>query len=128
MTAAQDVMGDEQGHNVCILLNEAYDTLSNPDQRATYNASLEQALIDFEDDYTGKALSKWMPTQNPRVSMNTCVSMTPWVSLNPCVSMNAQLSMNGCWQGMQIGQTSPPMVGMPGAQPPGCSWRVQYAS
>jgi hypothetical protein len=59
--ASPDFMGEE-GHDLCILLNEAYDTLSNPDLRAAYNAKLEQTLIDFEDDYTGKALSKWMPT------------------------------------------------------------------
>jgi curved DNA-binding protein CbpA len=47
-----DFLGEE-GHDVCILLNEAYAVLSDPDARAKYNATLEQTLVDYEDDYTG---------------------------------------------------------------------------
>jgi hypothetical protein len=36
-----------------ILLNEAYDTLMDPVGRSKYDVRLEQALTDFEDDYTG---------------------------------------------------------------------------
>jgi len=33
---------------------QAYTTLSNPMARLKYNAQLEQALQDEEDDYTGR--------------------------------------------------------------------------
>lgn len=33
---------------------EAYQILSDPSQRTKYNAKLEEALKDEEDDYTGK--------------------------------------------------------------------------
>ncbi|PNG99139.1 Chaperone protein DnaJ, partial [Tetrabaena socialis] len=59
-----DYLGDA-GHNICILLNEAYDTLSDPESRSTYNTKLEQALIDDGDNYTGQPLSKWMPSIKP---------------------------------------------------------------
>lgn len=49
-----------QGHNICILLNEAYSVLSNAQSRATYDLQLEQALRDDDDTFTGKPLSKWL--------------------------------------------------------------------
>lgn len=33
---------------------QAYSTLSNPVSRLKYNAQLEQALLDEEDDYSGQ--------------------------------------------------------------------------
>ncbi|KAL3143444.1 hypothetical protein ABBQ38_002261 [Trebouxia sp. C0009 RCD-2024] len=51
---------NDAGHELCILLNEAYSTLSNPVSRLRYNAQLEQALQDHEDDYSGQPLSKWL--------------------------------------------------------------------
>jgi hypothetical protein len=48
-----DFLGDE-GHDICILLNEAYSVLSQPTARAEYNQKLEQTLTDYEDDYTGE--------------------------------------------------------------------------
>ena len=62
-----DFLGDS-GHDICILLNEAYDTLYNEEARRTYDRKLEQALIDFEDDFNGLARSKWMPTVNSRMA------------------------------------------------------------
>ncbi|KAK9814414.1 hypothetical protein WJX72_005581 [[Myrmecia] bisecta] len=53
-----DYLGDE-GHNMCILLNEAYEILSDARQRQAYNAKLEQALVDERDAYSGKPLSHW---------------------------------------------------------------------
>lgn len=35
-------------------LLQAYSTLSNPLSRLKYNAQLEQALLDEEDDYSGQ--------------------------------------------------------------------------
>lgn len=64
-----DFLG-EKGHNICILLNEAYDTLSDLDLRAKYNTQLEQALQDTDEEYTGLPLSKWMPTIAPRMAKN----------------------------------------------------------
>eukprot|EP00879_Flechtneria_rotunda_P018618 GHRR01019537.1.p1 GENE.GHRR01019537.1~~GHRR01019537.1.p1 ORF type:complete len:351 (+),score=110.29 GHRR01019537.1:388-1440(+) len=62
-----DYLGDK-GHNICILLNEAYEVLSIADARQAYNAQLETALADEEDDYTGEPLSKWMPAVNPSMA------------------------------------------------------------
>lgn len=42
------------GHNICVLLNEAYDTLMDGNARAAYNAQLEVALADEKDTYTGE--------------------------------------------------------------------------
>jgi curved DNA-binding protein CbpA len=64
-----DYLGDK-GHNICILLNEAYETLTNEDSRRVYNAKLETALADEEDAYTGQPLSKWIPSQNPAMAKN----------------------------------------------------------
>ena len=55
-----DISGDDLGHNMCILLNEAYEVLSDPDQRREYNRALDEALADEQDGYTGEPLSKWM--------------------------------------------------------------------
>ncbi|KXZ56243.1 hypothetical protein GPECTOR_1g211 [Gonium pectorale] len=64
-----DYLGDA-GHNICILLNEAYQVLSDPESRQVYNAKLEQALIDEDDKYTGEPLSRWMPTVKPKMAKN----------------------------------------------------------
>ena len=57
-TCHPDVHSD--GHALCILLNEAYETLSSYESRQAYNAQLQAALDAAEDDYTGKPLSKWL--------------------------------------------------------------------
>jgi ferredoxin len=49
-----------EGHALCILLNEAYETLSSLEARRSYNAKLQAALDAADDDYTGKPLSKWL--------------------------------------------------------------------
>ena len=54
-----DISGDES-MNMCILLNEAYTVLSDPEQRSEYNRMLDEALEDENDGYTGQMLSKWM--------------------------------------------------------------------
>ena len=46
-----------KGHNICILLNEAYTVLMDNKGRQKYNALLEVALKDAEDDYTGEPRS-----------------------------------------------------------------------
>jgi ferredoxin len=53
-----DVHAD--GHDLCILLNEAYETLADDRARAAYNATLQAALDAAADGYTGEPLSKWM--------------------------------------------------------------------
>jgi ferredoxin len=63
-----DLAGADKGHNMCILLNEAYTVLSDPDQRREYNASLDEALADEEDNFTGQPLSKWCA--NTRMGKN----------------------------------------------------------
>lgn len=64
-----DYLGDD-GHNICVLLNEAYQILSDPTARQRYNVQLEQALADDDESYTGKPLSKWMPEINMGMSKN----------------------------------------------------------
>lgn len=59
-----DFLGEE-GHDVCILLNEAYAALMDPDTRAAYNVKLEQTLTDFEDDYTGMGCWARLMMGNP---------------------------------------------------------------
>jgi curved DNA-binding protein CbpA len=36
------------------MLNEAYETLSDPEMRSSYNARLQVALADQLDDYSGE--------------------------------------------------------------------------
>lgn len=64
-----DYLGNE-GHNICILLNEAYQILSEPAARLAYNVQLEQALADVEEMFTGKPISKWMPDLRPDMAKN----------------------------------------------------------
>lgn len=55
-----DVSEDEdEGHEMCVLLNEAYEILSDPTTRALYDSELEQQRRDEEDAFTGTAYSKW---------------------------------------------------------------------
>ena len=55
-----DVSEDEdEGHQMCVLLNEAYEILSDPTSRALYDAELEQQRQDEEDAFTGNPYSKW---------------------------------------------------------------------
>lgn len=64
-----DISGDEDGHNMCILLNEAYTVLSNQEKRLEYNRALDEALVDEDDGFTGEPLSKWMA--NTKMGKNT---------------------------------------------------------
>lgn len=64
-----DISGDERGHNMCILLNEAYSVLSDADQRLEYNRALDEALTDEEDGFSGEPLSKWCA--NTKFGKNT---------------------------------------------------------
>mmetsp|Transcript_6942 Transcript_6942/g.12009 ORF Transcript_6942/g.12009 Transcript_6942/m.12009 type:complete len:373 (-) Transcript_6942:69-1187(-) len=57
-----DIYGDD-GHNMCILLNQAYETLSDLDNRATYDRKLKNARLDEEAGFTGQPLSKWCGPQ-----------------------------------------------------------------
>jgi hypothetical protein len=56
--------------HACSATCPAPQTLSNGDARAAYNARLETALADDEDDYSGEALSKWMPALSPKMAKN----------------------------------------------------------
>lgn len=65
-----DIAGDTpDNRSVCILLNEAYEVLMDPQQRSAYNSDLDRALADEDDGYTGEPLSKWMA--NTRMGKNT---------------------------------------------------------
>ena len=53
-----DVCG-EDGHEMCIILNDAYDVLSEKKSRRNYDAARVVALQDEEEGYTGLTKSKW---------------------------------------------------------------------
>lgn len=53
-----DYLG-EPGHNACILLNEAYEVLTDPEQRNWYDFRLDRAKQEMGDGYTGQPRSKW---------------------------------------------------------------------
>lgn len=48
-----DYLG-EPGHNACILLNEAYEVLTDPEQRNWYDFRLDRAKQEMGDGYTGE--------------------------------------------------------------------------
>lgn len=52
-------------HNTSIV---SLQVLMDATARMKYNARLETALADDEDDYTGQPLSKWAPTACPSLS------------------------------------------------------------
>ena len=53
-----DRSGDE-GNDLCVLLNEAYAILKDPDAREQYDAELAVQREDDDDLFTGQAYSKW---------------------------------------------------------------------
>jgi len=79
-----DFLG-EDGHNICILLNEAYDTLSDPKRRAAYNYELEQALMDDSDGFTGEPLSKWCANTNMGRNEDPNETRAVFVDENACI-------------------------------------------
>jgi len=58
-----DIYGDD-GHNMCILLNTAYETLSDENSRAAYDRKLMSARMDEEVGFTGEPVSKWCGPQD----------------------------------------------------------------
>lgn len=44
--------------------------LSDEGARSQYNAQLEVALQDEEDDFTNEPLSKWIPASHPKMAKN----------------------------------------------------------
>ena len=53
-----DRSGDD-GHDLCVVLNDAYAILKDPVQREAYDAELAVQREDDLDEFTGKAYSKW---------------------------------------------------------------------
>jgi len=79
---------EEEGHNMCILLNEAYTVLSCPDQRSVYNQALDEALEDENDGYTGNLLSKWMA--NTPMGKNEDPNETRAVFVDECTCIGCK--------------------------------------
>jgi len=78
-----DISGDDVGHNLCIILNEAYEVLSDPEQRRAYNHALDEALA--HDSYTGEPLSKWMANTKMGKNSNTEESRGVFVDEVSCI-------------------------------------------
>jgi len=53
-----DRSGDE-GTDLCVVLNDAYAILKDPVSRDIYDAELQVQMEDDDDEFTGKAYSKW---------------------------------------------------------------------
>ena len=53
-----DKSGDD-GHDLCIMLNEAYAILKDPISRELYDSELAVQREDDQDEFTGVAYSKW---------------------------------------------------------------------
>lgn len=51
-----DISGDE-GHELCVQLNKAYETLTDPVKRSIYDEERQEAQED--DGFTGEPLSFW---------------------------------------------------------------------
>lgn len=51
-------IGDE-GQDLCVLLNEACRVLTDEDERAAYNFTLDEGAGVLDDGYTGMPLSRW---------------------------------------------------------------------
>lgn len=83
-----DISGDEDGHNMCILLNEAYTVLSTPEKRSEYNRALDEALEDENDGYTGQLLSKWMA--NTKMGKNEDPNETRGVFVDECTCIGCK--------------------------------------
>mmetsp|Transcript_32885 Transcript_32885/g.84020 ORF Transcript_32885/g.84020 Transcript_32885/m.84020 type:complete len:392 (-) Transcript_32885:319-1494(-) len=79
-----DYLGGK-GHEICILLNEAYEVLSDPSERAAYNYQLEQAIIDTTDGYSGQPLSKWMVNTEMGKNEDPNESRGVFVDENTCI-------------------------------------------
>ncbi len=81
-----------KGHNICILLNEAYTVLMDNRGRQKYNALLELALKDAEDDYTGESCSCNASWQD------SCSLGVLQASAAPCVLVyrNVHLKARAC--------------------------------
>ena len=54
-----DRLGNEMGHSISVLLNEAYATLTDKVKRQNFDSILQAALLDEEEGFTGEMLSKW---------------------------------------------------------------------
>ena len=61
----QDYTGTE-GQDMCVLLNLAYETLGDAEERATYDMQLAKAQLDDEDGYSGQ--QRLLPMPPPPIS------------------------------------------------------------
>lgn len=63
-----DIAG-EDGHNMCVMLNEAYETLMDPLRKSDYDERRALYIHDEDAGYTGAPLSKWC---GPGHAMSKC--------------------------------------------------------
>jgi len=79
-----DIAGDD-GHNMCVLLNEAYGILIDIHARALYDAELIQQREDDEDGFTGLAYSKWSKKAPPGETRAVFVDEFACIGCKQCV-------------------------------------------
>ena len=60
-----DIVGDDAGQEMCTLLNEAYEVLSDEAERAAYDFKLDEGRGVLDDGYTGMPLSRWCGPGHP---------------------------------------------------------------
>ena len=70
-------------YRLCYLV-QAYEVLSDPDSRQSYNEALQSALIDAMDDYTGEAYSKWLVGHKMGKNWDTNETRAVFV-VSPCL-------------------------------------------
>eukprot|EP00892_Ulva_mutabilis_P001798 jgi/Ulvmu1/11619/UM008_0020.1 len=66
-----DILGPEHGHDMSILLNDAYTVLSNESTRELYDIDLNESKMEEEMGFSNEPLSEWLPMTDPTNSRHT---------------------------------------------------------
>lgn len=65
-----DIMQDEDGHRLSVLINEAYAVLSDERLRSLYDVDLRETLWEEEQGFRNEARSEWVPHTAPESAKN----------------------------------------------------------
>ncbi|CAG9460155.1 unnamed protein product [Pedinophyceae sp. YPF-701] len=75
----------QDGNAMCVLLNEAYDTLADPVRRAQYDRVLDKWLEDDDMGFTGKPLSRWCGPGHKMSKAEEGETRAVFVDENSCI-------------------------------------------